>query len=317
VTGTFTVVGEALVDLVETEPATFVARAGGSPFNVAVTLARLGAPVALVARAGRDGFGDLLVESAARDGVDVSGFARAQEPTTLAVATLDEHGSARYDFYFDATAGLGWAALPAVTSPVLHVGSIASWRDPSAPLVLGLMGHAHSTGDTLISYDPNVRPGLMGDASAAQELLQPRLERAHLIKVSDEDLRFLAPGGDPAAVAGAWCDLGASMVIVTFGGDGAVAYGPGGELARSPAPKISVIDTVGAGDSFMGGLLAGLADAGVSSPADLRAAVAGDTATIGAALTQAVLVAAVTCERRGANPPTRAQLEEARVRLSP
>jgi fructokinase len=211
-------------------------------------------------------------------------------------------------------AGLSWDALPPPRTPFVHAGSIASWRQPSAPLVLELLRQVHAAGDRLISYDPNVRPGLMGDASRALAALQPRLKAAHLIKVSDEDLSFLYPGGDPAEVARVWCGLGASLVIVTSGGDGAVAYGAAGELARCPAPKVTVVDTVGAGDSFMGGLLAALADAGVSSPADLSAAVL-DTATIGAALAQAVLVAAVTCEQRGANPPTRAELEAARVRL--
>jgi fructokinase len=314
VTATFTVVGEALVDLVETEPTTFVSRAGGSPFNVAVTLARLGSSVALTARAGRDGFGDLLVDSAARDGVDVSGFERADEPTTLAVATLDERGSARYDFYFDATAGLGWSELPQPRTPFLHVGSIASWRQPSAPLVLDAQQRAHASDDVLVSYDPNVRPNLM-DGSARATLAES-LRAANLIKTSDEDLDFLHPGADPAEVAARWCRTGASLVVVTHGSDGAVAYGARGELARAPAPRITVVDTVGAGDSFMGGLLAAIADAGLNTPQALRDAVATDSATLGAALAQAVLVSAYTCEQRGANPPTRAQLDAARVRLS-
>lgn len=314
VTALFTVVGEALIDLVQTEPANFVARAGGSPFNVAVTLARLDQSVSLAARAGRDGFGDLLIESAARDGVDVSGFERAEQPTTLAVATLDERGSARYDFYFDATAGLGWTVLPQPRTAFLHVGSIASWRQPSAPLVLEVQQRAHASGDVLVSYDPNVRPNLMDDS--ARGTLADGLRAAHLIKVSDEDLAFLHPDVDPAQVAAQWCAGGADLVVVTHGGSGAVAYGPRGELARSPAPRITVVDTVGAGDSFMGGLLAALADAGLQRPQQLREAVATDSATIGAALAQAVLVAAYTCEQRGANPPTRAQLDAARVRLA-
>jgi fructokinase len=142
------------------------------------------------------------------------------------------------------------------------------------------------------------------------------LRAAHLIKVSDEDLAFLHPDVDPAQVAAQWCAGGADLVVVTHGGSGAVAYGPRGELARSPAPRITVVDTVGAGDSFMGGLLAALADAGLQRPQQLREAVATDSAAIGAALAQAVLVAAYTCEQRGANPPTRAQLDAARVRLA-
>jgi fructokinase len=106
------------------------------------------------------------------------------------------------------------------------------------------------------------------------------------------------------------------VVVVTHGGSGAVAYGRRGELARCPAPQITVVDTVGAGDSFMGGLLAALADGGVTGPHQLRDAVTSDTATLAAALRQAALVAALTCEQRGANPPTRAQLDAARVRLA-
>lgn len=303
----FTVVGEALVDLVQSRDnaAEFTAHAGGSPYNVAITLARLGKPVALVARSGRDGFGRMLEDKARASGVGFDRWQVVDEPTSLAVASLDPAGGATYDFYLDSTAGLAWddSLVDLVpTGGVLHLGSIASWRTPSGPVLQAMQRRAYDSGTTLVSYDPNVRPALITDRAAVLASVERCAAAAHLVKASDEDVAYLYPGLSLAEVARRW---GATLTVVTTGGDGAVAFGTDGELARCAGRVIMVADTVGAGDSFAGGLLAALADADVTTPDTLAAA---GREVIGAAIDTAVAVSAITCERRGAEPPTRAEL---------
>ena len=298
----FTVGGEALVDLVGQSPQ-FTAHAGGSPYNVAITLARLGEPVALIARTGRDEFGAMLANKARESGVSFDLWDIVDEPTTLAVATLDEAGSAQYDFYFDGTAGLGWddSLVDRIPSGgVLHLGSIATWRPPSASILQDVQRRAYESGATLVSYDPNVRPALIADRDATRASIEGCIAMTHLVKASDEDVAYLYPDTDVAEVADRWCELGAELVVITLGSDGAIAFATDGELAREPGVQITVADTVGAGDSFTGGLLAALGDAAASQLAE----------RLPAALRQAVVVSAMTCERDGADPPTRAELDE-------
>ena len=299
----FTVVGEALVDLVG-RPPRFTAFAGGSPFNVAITLARLGQPVALVARTGRDGFGRMLEDKARASGVSFDRWQVVDEPTTLAVATLGEDGSAQYDFYLDATAGLGWGDEVLDLVPkggVLHLGSLSSWRAPSDGPLQALQRDVYASGRTLVSYDPNVRPALIADRRAVLASIERCVSAAHVVKASDEDVAYLYPEFALDAVARRWCELGAALVVVTLGRSGAVAFDADGEIARRPGLSIALADTVGAGDSFMGGLLAAL---GEIAPEELPGA------DVEAALVQAVAVSAMTCERNGADPPTRAELDE-------
>jgi fructokinase len=303
----FTVVGEALVDLVQSrdDPSGFSAHAGGSPYNVAITLARLGKDVSLVARSGRDAFGRMLEDKARASGVGFDRWQVVAAPTSLAVASLDPAGGATYDFYLDSTAGLGWDESSLDLIPpagVLHLGSIASWRSPSGPLLQAMQRRVFDSGATLVSYDPNVRPALTAGADAVRADIERCVAAAHLVKASDEDVTYLYPSESLAAVAARWA---APLVVFTLGGDGAVAFGTDGERARCAGRQITVADTVGAGDSFAGGLLAALADAQLARPQ----ALAGATVEhIGAALEQAVAVSAITCERRGAEPPTRAEL---------
>ena len=311
---TFAVVGEALVDLVETlgSPNTFTAHAGGSPFNVALTLGRLGQQVSLIARSGRDAFGRLLEAKARQSGVSLDRWQIVDEPTSLAVASLDDAGRAQYDFYLDATAGLGWDASLVDLAPsggVLHLASVASWRQPSGRVIQAMQQRAFGGGDTLISYDPNVRAALIANVDVARQSIERCIGAAHLIKASDEDAALLYPDEPLEVVARRWCALGAQLVVLTLGESGAVAFGASGELVRRPGLPIRVADTVGAGDSFAGGLLAGIADSGLATCAALRSAVAAGDPRIGAALEQAIVVSAITCERSGAEPPTRAELD--------
>lgn len=314
----FTVVGEALVDLVESaeHPATFTAHAGGSLYNVAVTLARLGEDVSLVARTGKDGFGRLLEDKARSSGVRFDLWQMVPEPTSLAVVSLDEDGKAGYDFYLDRTAALGWddsIVDLAARGGALHLGSLASWRAPSGARLQALQQRAYERGDTLVSYDPNIRPALISDPNAVRAAVERCVSAAHLVKASDDDARFLYPDDPPEETARRWCSLGASLVVVTYGADGAAAFAGGIEVARRPGVPITVADTVGAGDSFAGALLAALAQRGVVSPEAFRAALA-DRALVDAVLGYAVLVSALTCEAPGADPPTRAEVENPAMR---
>jgi fructokinase len=158
-----------------------------------------------------------------------------------------------------------------------------------------------------VSFDPNARPALMGDPAAARERVEQFVRAADVVKVSDEDLRWLAPDEDPAAVAAGWLALGPSVVVVTRGGEGATGVAAAGRVDVE-APPVEVVDTVGAGDAFTAGLLDALATAdllGVERSEQLRAI---GTGALAAALRHATRVAAVTCSRPGADPPTRAEL---------
>lgn len=308
----FTVVGEALVDLVESasHPGTYTAHAGGSLYNVALTLARLGRDVSLAARSGKDAFGQLLEDKARASGVRFDLWEIVDEPTSLAVVSLDADRKAHYDFYFDGTAALGWGASVVDVVPragVLHLGSLASWRPPSGPVLQALQQRAYDRPDTLVSYDPNIRPALIADVDAVRTRVERSVAAAHIVKASDDDAVFLYPDSAPEDTARRWCALGPLLVIVTYGADGARAFAGGDEVARCPGVEITLADTVGAGDSFSGGLLAALADRGVASPDSLRAALTSGPA-VEDALAEAVLVSAMTCEAPGADPPTRAEV---------
>jgi fructokinase len=312
-TGVFTVIGDVLVDLVEVrgEAGRFVAHPGGSAYNVAITLARLGEDVALLARTGPDRFGRMLRAKARDAGVSFDRWQEVAEPTTLAIASLDPSGGAEYDFYLDATAGPGWddtVVELADSVRVLHLGSLSSWLPRSGRVLHALQRRAYDAG-ALVSYDPNVRPALITDAAAVRGSIEESIAAAHLVKASDEDAAFLYRGEPLADVARRWCRLGASVVVFTRGATGAVAFGADGELARVPGHPVVVADTVGAGDSFAGGLLAALAADALIDPAELATAT---PERIRSALRRAVLVSAITCERPGADPPTRAEVDARR-----
>jgi fructokinase len=319
----FTVIGEALIDLVEQsghdgDPAVmFAAHPGGSPLNVAVGLARLAQPVSLMARFGGDTFGRTLRRHAESNGVSLSAAVGATEPSTLAVVSVDEAGQAAYDFYRDNTADWQWSDSelagidPATT--VLHTGSLASWTAPGAERVVALARSRRASGQVLISYDPNVRPLLLGEPESARILIEVWLAIAHVVKASDEDLSWLYPGRDVAEIARQWLAAGPDLVVVTRGSGGSlcVARSADGQTtgATHGGHRVAVVDTVGAGDAFMAGLLAALATTGLQRPGALGSASA---EALGGLLDDAGLVAALTCTRAGANPPTREDVAAAR-----
>ncbi|MCB7136545.1 carbohydrate kinase family protein [Cellulosimicrobium marinum] len=304
--GTVLVVGEALIDVVHRADGSVDELPGGSLANVALTLGRLGRPVRLATWVGDDDRGDVLRTWLAGSDVVLTPGSTAAPSTSVATAHLDEHGAATYEF------DLGWdlpdpTVVPTGTVAV-HTGSIAAVLEPGASAVRRLVAEARST--ATVTYDPNARPALMGDPVAARARIEELVALADVVKVSDEDLAWLVPGTDPLDVARAWRALGPAVVVVTFGGEGAVAVTANDEQ-RVAAPRVRVVDTVGAGDSFMGALVDGLGDAGLLG-ADRREALrAVDPTTLRTVLERCVAVAAVTVSRAGANPPRRAELPPA------
>jgi fructokinase len=310
------VAGEALIDLVPADtPKLFEAAPGGSPANVAVGLARLEVPVRLLARIADDPLGRLIRAHLAGNGVDLSHSVHAQEPTSLAIIALGEDGIPEYDFRIDGTADWQWqegelaAALDGQLA-ALHVGSLALTMPPGAEVLTRLIHRArqHAT----VSYDPNCRPLLMGAPEALRARVEALVAAADIVKVSAEDLAWLLPGQPPVEVATAWQLRGPAIVAVTLGPGGVVAATADG-LVRRPGRSVAVVDTIGAGDAFSSGLLASLYRRGLLGPEQRARLKAIDRGTLARVLDEAVMTAAITCTRRGADPPSAAELR-ARLR---
>ena len=307
-----TVLGEAIVDLVGEGDRRYRAHPGGSPLNVAVGLGRLGQPVSLAARLSRDAFGAMFREHLAAAGVDPRHLVTATEPSTLAVATVDHAGVAAYDFWTEGTADWQWSAaeLAGVVDDetvALHTGSVALELEPGASRVLELLRRVRHVGRATVSYDPNVRMARRGSAVEGRRAVERVIGLADLVKVSSEDLEWLYPGQDPVVAARQWAGAGPEVVVLTLGGSGAVALPAGGTEVRRPAPPVDVVDTVGAGDAFSAGLLAALADRGALGRGPGRLS----SVDLAAVLDRACLVAALTCARAGADPPTLAEVHAA------
>jgi fructokinase len=301
----FVVAGESLVDIVV--PADGGPRhnaVGGSCLNVAVGLSRLDVPTSLVTRIGDDELGRLVLEHVEASRVTVTpGSVVAGGTTSTATAHLDEQHAATYDFELD------WH-LPAQELPDdalgMHVGSLGATLEPGRQAVLDLVRSA-GRADKFVSYDPNIRPFFLGDPEAAWRDVLEIAEGARLVKLSDEDLRLLR-GDDPdedvcrELLDGRLTEL----VVLTRGGQGATAFTEGATV-HVRAPRTDVVDTVGAGDSFMAAMLAMLSDWDVMTGGEgaLRAL---DDSRVELLVRGAATAAAVTCSRRGANPPTRREL---------
>ncbi len=297
------VVGEALVDIVERADGTRAEHPGGSPANVALGLARLGRGASLLTRIGTDPRGTGIRDHLEASGVRLVDGSVTQERTSTALAHVDEYGIATYEFDLD------WrlASPPDLAGyDALHTGSIAAFLAPGGDDVVRLVEQA--SGRVVVTYDPNARPVLMGDAASARARVERVVALADLVKVSDEDLAWLAPDEDPVDVATAWRSTGPGIVVVTQGGAGAFAVTKSGRVEVT-APPILVVDTVGAGDSFMSALIDHLASAGLVGTGTHEAIAAMAAADVEAMLRHAVRVAAITCSRAGANPPTRAELD--------
>ena len=306
----FVVIGEALVDLVgQRGSRTLVAHPGGSPANVALGLARLGDPVTLMTRLGRDAFGDMISTHLEASGVRVDAGPDEGAKTSLAVASLAA-GIATYDFRIEWDIG-ELQPLP-VETRCLHTGSLATVLEPGRQQVQDLIEREHQRGRVTISYDPNVRPALLGTPERARPDIENLVSLCDVVKVSDEDLHWLYPGRPDEEVARDWLASGPALIVVTRGGKG--VYAVTGDLeVRRPATPIDLVDTVGAGDSFTSGLLDGLRRADLIGGVRRDALAAIDESSLVSVLDEATLVAAITCSRPGADPPTKAEVEAAQA----
>ena len=299
------VAGEALVDLIVGLDGGITATPGGGPYNTARTIARLGRPVTFLGRISSDRFGRELRASLARDGVADDGVVATDDPTTLAVVELDEHGTGGYRFYVEGTSAAGLTdadttVVRAAAGMALHVGTLGLVLEPIGTTIERLV--ADSEPERLVMLDPNCRPSAIPDPAAFRARIERIARRADVVKVSEDDLRFLAPDHGPEWMIERLLELGVRVVLRTHGSDD-VEIRTRTSRAAVPVPVVDVVDTVGAGDAFGGGFLASWIGAGCGrdelASMDL----------VGASVTVAVRVAALSCSRAGAAPPTLAELE--------
>jgi fructokinase len=308
--GRVVVGGEALVDLVPVDEhalAPLAPRLGGGPYNVAVGLGRLGTPTAMLTRLSTDAFGDALLDRLRESGVDDALVQRGEEPSTLAVVTLDGIGAARYSFHVAGAADRLVAdpgELPADTV-ALAVGTLSLVLEPGASVYADVARRAADAG-VFVSLDPNIRAALVTDPDVVRARLDAIAAHAGLVKLSDEDARWW--GRSPADLLAA----GAGAVVVTRGAQGLIGHTRAGEVAVPADTSRPVVDTIGAGDSVHSALLAHLHGHDLLDRERLAAL---DDDGWREALGFAARVAGWTCSRAGAEPPTRAELDgEVRTR---
>lgn len=308
----FLVCGEALFDFfLESEngpsAATYAARAGGSPFNVAIGLSRLGTASGLLTGLSSDLLGQRLSQVLRDEGVSTAYAIPTDRPTTLSLVGLDTEGVPAYQFYDNGSAdtGVTEADLPTLGSEVtgLHFGSYSLAAAPVADAFAAL-ALAHR--NRFISVDPNVRPTVEPDMNVWRKRLAILFPLADIVKISEEDHQMLWPGRSSAAVAADILSQGPSLVVVTRGGESALGWTSGNLHATGTPPKVTVIDTVGAGDTFQAALLSRLLRDG-----DPKATLAGlDATRLADLLGYAARAAAITCSRRGADLPRASELSE-------
>jgi fructokinase len=295
--------GEALIDMLPRtstagEPA-FSPYSGGAVFNTAIALGRLGAPAGFLSGLSTDLFGQQLMADLAASNVDTSLAVRSDRHTTLAFVKLTD-GKAEYAFFDEGTAGrmLAEADLPDIPASVtaLHFGAISLIPEPCGSAYESLMRRV--AGGPIVSFDPNIRPNFIPDRERHLARMRRMLGMSDIVKVSDEDLAWFGEG-DFDTVAPHWLAQGPKLVVMTRGGEGAVALAACGRV-EVPAIRVTVADTVGAGDTFNAGLLDSLNRKGLLTRDGLSRLGAGDLTE---SLAWAVRAAAVTVSRPGANPP--------------
>jgi fructokinase len=294
------VVGENVVDLVPAGSGLLRAALGGGPANTAIAAAQLGAPVAMAARLGRDAFGDAFLQRLKSAGVDTRHTLRTAQPSALALATIADEGEVEFDFWLAGAADFGWRAgeLPELPEgSTIHLGSLAAFLPNSAD-VLERWAAEH-WGRCTITFDPNLRP-----ISLARPDSLVRLERlvalAHVVRASEHDLLAAYPDVEPLVTARRWLEVGPRLVIVTQGARGSTALTTEAEVFV-PAPVVATVDTIGAGDTAMGAILAWL-HAGDRLADRMARPLPAEALRL--LLTHMCTAAALTCTRPGAQPPT-------------
>ena len=316
--GMHLVCGEALMDVfgdgVTPTGMTLDARVGGSPFNVAIGLARLQQPVAYFGGLSNDFLGARLHAALSAEGVDLRAVHRSAAPTTLSIVGVDEAGVPSYAFYGEGCADrqvpdVARAAVRALPLPItaLHVGSFALVVQPVAATLRALVDECRGT--AVVAYDPNLRLNVEPRLDVWRESVDWMLARAHLVKISAEDLAQLHPDWSAERFAAYCLSSGVRLVVVTEGGAGARGWTPSAQ-AQVAAVPLELMDTVGAGDTFQAALLTGLAESGTLTPTAMAAL---DASALRALLDFANRAAALTCSRRGADLPRRGELSPGRI----
>lgn len=298
------VIGECVADIVRLPGTADRVHPGGSPANVAYGLARLGHRATLLTQLGPDDNGRLIRDHLASAGVSVLDDGAAA-PTPSALVTLDADGQAAYTF------DIGWTLAPVAFPSVpqhVHTGSIGAVMAPGADTVLTAVRAARA--ESTVSYDPNIRPELMGERAAAVRRVEDCVALSDVVKASDEDLEWLYPGEPPERIAERWLTTGPALVLVTRGAEGALAFLPGGRSSVD-APATRVVDTVGAGDAFMSATLHALGLHGLLGAAGRERLHTIDAVTVTDVLRHAAVAAALTVARAGANPPDAGELRAA------
>lgn len=299
----FVVCGEALIDMflddvVSPSETRWAALAGGGPMNTAVALSKLGEHTQFLGRLGSDAFGAQIVRHLADNGVGTELAVRSRDATTLGMASVDEAGKASYVFHIHGTANFGWRAeeFPTLDDDTwLHFGSIGSVLDGAYEPIRSFVSNTEAA----LSYDLNVRPSILPDREVyfdrVSTLMAAVGASGGIVKASDEDINWLVDDDDPLGYAEGWAaEYGLAKFIVTQGADGVVAVKADGRHVTVPGRVVELVDTVGAGDTFMAGFLSRYA----ANPAD-----------VAEALEFGVAASAIVCSRKGANPPTRAEVE--------
>lgn len=306
----FVVCGEALMDVFAAGDTatglTMDARVGGSPFNVAVGLARMAQPVSFFGAVGQGFLGQRLLRALRDEGVGTSCVPVLDAPTTLGLVGVDAQGVPSYSFYGEGCADrlLPPSALAQVPpgARAFQFGSYTMVVEPVAATQRALV--ERERGRALIAYDPNVRLNVEPDLERWRDALDWMCTRAHLLKLSDEDLGLLFPGVPAAQLAQRWLKAGVRLVVITRGSEGAEAWTAQTQV-RASALAASVVDTVGAGDTFQAALLTWLAEHEALAAEMLTPL---SPARLGEALSFAARAAAITCSRRGADLPRRSEL---------
>jgi fructokinase len=304
--------GEALIDMIPVTGTdghgTFAPLSGGAIFNTSIALGRLGVPVGLLSGVSDDLFGAQIVSELKRSNVSTDLLIRSNRPTTLAFVNLT-NGHAEYTFYDENTAGsmIQDSDLPDIPDSVstLYFGGISLCAEPAARAYETLFMREAPKRVTMI--DPNIRPSFIADEPTYRERLNRMLSVADIVKVSDEDLEWIVPTGVSLEnKVDALHNMGPKVVIVTKGSDGASAYALHKDAVHVPVPKVAVVDTVGAGDTFNAGFLAKLGHLGCLSKPHMHSLW---PEPIRESLEYAVQIAAITVSRKGANPPFLNELE--------
>jgi fructokinase len=302
--------GEALIDFLPVAAADGGAairpHVGGSCYNVAVGMARLGAPAGFVGGISTDLFGRMIEQHAADSSLDLRFTTRSAHPTKLAFVNVT-NGQAQYAFFDENTASRSWlyqaGTIPFHEIDALHLGSAPLIAETTAPPTRALIADAR--GKTTISFDPNCRPGRVTDKPQYLANVEDFVAASDIVRMSDADFDYLYGGDDYATKARAMLAGGAKLVVITCGEHGALAWHAAGALEIA-APQVKVVDTVGAGDSFQAALLFALRELGRIKRDGLAQASRDE---LQRALSFAAACAAITCSRAGANPPRSSAVE--------